>query len=252
MGAHTSDSSSIGARLRAARERLGWTREALAVHSGLSWSAIAQIESGRRTNVRPTTLAALAEALGVTIDYLVKGNLVPTPMLEHWAYFYSDDDHFKETMGSFLADGVGRSEAVLAVTTAGNIELLREHLGKDARGVEFVESTDWLTTPAAALESYGSFSDRKVRAGAPWVRVVAEPLWTTRSEPEVGLWTRFESLVNVLFSSSPVTFVCPYDERSVASEIVDDAHLTHPGIVDHTGVSKCAHYTGPGRLALDL
>ena len=156
----------------------------------MSWSAIAQVESGRRTNVRPKTLAALSGALGVTIDYLVHGNLVPTPMLEHLAYFYGDDNHFKATMGSFLAAGLERSEGVLAVTTAGNIELLREHLGKDAPRVEFVESADWLTTPAAALESYSSFSDRKLRAGAPWVRVVAEPIWSTRSEPEVRLWTR--------------------------------------------------------------
>ena len=54
-------------------ERLGWTREALAFHSGLSWSAIAQVESGRRTNLRPSTLAALSRPLGVSIDYLVDG-----------------------------------------------------------------------------------------------------------------------------------------------------------------------------------
>jgi hypothetical protein len=114
-----------------------------------------------------------------------------------------------------------------------------------------VESTDWLTTPADALESFRSFGAGKMRAGAPWVRFVAEPIWGTRSEPEVRLWTRFESLVNVLFGSSPVTFVCPYDERSVAPEIVKDAHLTHPDIVDHAGVAKSPAYSGPGRIALD-
>ena len=37
--------SRIGHSLRAARARAGFTREALAYHSGVSWSAIAQIES---------------------------------------------------------------------------------------------------------------------------------------------------------------------------------------------------------------
>ena len=189
-----SSGTGIGTRLRAARERLGWTREALAFHSEISWSAIAQVESGRRTNVRPHTLSALSGALGVTIDYLVTGALMPTPMLEHSAYFYGEDDRYKTTMGAFLAEGLEHSEAVIAVTTAGNIELLREHLGKDARSVKFVESTNWLATPDAALESFRSFSDRKLRGGAPWVRFLAEPIWQTRSEPEVRLWTRLESL----------------------------------------------------------
>ena len=165
MGAKTSDSSGIGARLRASRERLSWTREALAFHSGISWSAIAQVETGRRTNVRPRTLSALSGALGVTIDYLVNGTLAPTPMFEHSAYFYGDDGKYRATIGSFLAAGLERSEAALAVTTAGNIELLREHLAKDARSVKFVDSTSWLTTPQAALEAFGSFSDTKLRAG---------------------------------------------------------------------------------------
>lgn len=251
MGTERSGGSSIGARLRAARERLGWTREELAVHSGISWSAIAQVESGRRTNLRPNTLSALSGALGVTIDYLVKGTLAPAPMLEHSAYFYSDDDRYKETMGSFLAGGLERPEAVIAVTTAGNVELLREHLGKEARRVKFVESTDWLTTPPEAVESFRSFSDRKLRGGAAWVRFVAEPIWKERSEAEVRLWTRFESLVNLLFGSSPVTFVCPYDERSVPPEIVTEAHVTHPDIVHDAGTTQSRDYSGPGRVALD-
>ena len=251
MAGEMGNRSSIGARLRAARERHGWTREELAVRSGLSWSAIAQVESGRRPNVRPHTLSALSEALGVTIDYLVKGTLAPTSMLEHSAYFYSDDDRYRATMGAFLAAGLERTEAVLAVTTAGNIGLLREYLGKSARKVKFVESTDWLTTPAAALESFRSYSDSKLRAGAPWVRILAEPIWATRSDSEVRLWTRFEALVNVLFGSSPVTFVCPYDERATAPEIVREAHLTHPDIVDEAGISASPGYRGHGRFALD-
>jgi transcriptional regulator with XRE-family HTH domain len=228
MAPTTSEGGEIGARLRAARARLGWTREELAFHSGLSWSAIAQVESGRRTNLRPSTLSALSEALGVTIDYLVSGSPSHAPMLEHSAYLYSADDAYRETMGSFLAEGLERSEAVMAVTTSGNLELLREHLGADAERVELVDATDWFTTPPAALEGFTSFSETRLRGGAPWVRVLAEPIWSPGSESELRLWTRFESLVNVAFGSSPATFVCPYDVRSVAPEIVSSARLTHP------------------------
>src|SRR6202043_3822709 len=100
-----SDSGGIGARVRAARERLGWTREALAFHSGLSWSAVAQVESGRRTNLRPSPLAALSRPLGVSIDYLIDGSQSPPTMLDHSAFRYDADDQFATTMGAFLAEG---------------------------------------------------------------------------------------------------------------------------------------------------
>jgi transcriptional regulator with XRE-family HTH domain len=244
-------SGGIGARVRAARERLGWTREALAFHAEVSWSAIAQVETGRRTNLRPSTLAALSRALGITIDYLVGGGLSRPTMFEHSAFHYHTEAQFRTIIGPFLAEGVERSEAMLAVTTAANIELLREDLGKAARRVEFVDSSAWYSSPAAALQAYKSFSESKLNRGAPWVRVVGEPVWAGRSDAEVRLWTRYESLLNLVFSGSPLSVVCPYDERSVAPEILQHAHLTHPHMVGDGGASQSSEYTDPGRFALE-
>jgi DNA-binding XRE family transcriptional regulator len=64
------DEPSIAAVLRRTREERGWSREELAVHSGVSHAAIAQIESGRRVDVRLRSLVALADALGVSLDEL--------------------------------------------------------------------------------------------------------------------------------------------------------------------------------------
>jgi transcriptional regulator with XRE-family HTH domain len=245
------ESAGIGPRVRAARERLGWTREALAFHSGLSWSAVAQVESGRRTNVRPSTLAALARPLGVSIDYLIDGGLSRPTMLEHSVFTYDTDRQFQTTMGTFLGEGIERSDAILAVTTTPNIELLREHLGKDARSVEFVDASGWYSSPIAALEAYRAFTDAKLEHGAAWVRVIGEPIWAGRSDAEVRDWTRYESLLNLVFAGSPMTVACPYDERSVAAEIVKQAHLTHPHTVGDAGVSNSPDYTDPGRFALE-
>lgn len=245
------DSGGIGPRVRAARERLGWTREALAFHAGLSWSAVAQVESGRRTNVRPSTLAALARPLGVSVDYLIDGGLSRPTMLEHSVFPYGTDDQFRTTMGTFLREGIERSEANLAVTTGANIELLREHLGKDARRVEFVEASDWYSSPIGALNAYRSFCDAKLERGAAWVRVIGEPVWAGRSDAEVRAWTQYESLLNLVFGALPLTVMCPYDERSVAPEIMREAHLTHPHTVGDPGVSKSPGYTDPERFALE-
>jgi transcriptional regulator with XRE-family HTH domain len=242
----------IGARVRAARERLGWTRETLAFHSGVSWSAIAQVESGRRTNLRPSTLAALSRPLGVSIDYLVDGSLRRPTMLDHSAFPYSTDDQFRTTVGSFIAEGIERSEAILAVTTGPNIELLHEQLGNDARSVEFVDASAFYSTPIAALEAFRAFSAAKLEGGSAWVRVVGEPIWAGSSGAEVRLWTRYESLLNLVFADSPLSVVCPYDERSVAPEIVTQALLTHPHTVGEQGITQSPEYTDPRRLALEL
>ncbi|MCU1676331.1 MAG: sensor protein [Frankiales bacterium] len=65
------DGPSIAEALRQARMRRGWTREDLAHHSGVSYGAIAQIEAGRRTDVRLRSLVALADALDVSVDALL-------------------------------------------------------------------------------------------------------------------------------------------------------------------------------------
>lgn len=245
-----SDSGHIGPRVRAARERLGWTREALAFHSGLSWSAVAQVESGRRTNLRPSTLAALSRPLGVSIDYLVDGSQSPPTMLDHSVFHYDADDQFATTMGSFLAEGIERSEAMLAVTTLPNIELLREHLGNDARSVEFIDSSSFYSSPIATLEAYRAFTEARLKRGAAWVRVVGEPTWADRSDVEVGLWTRYESLFNLVFAASPMSVVCPYDERSVAPEILRQAHHTHPHVLGERGIPNSPDCSDPGLFAL--
>src|SRR5579863_9200188 len=126
--------SRIGGSLRSARERKGWTREALAYHSGLSWAAIAQIESGRRQQVRVSSLVALASALGVSVDYLVGGEATISPqLLGHRVLMYASADEYITSALPFLLEGLARSEGVLCVPTTWQRELLHEALGADAQ-----------------------------------------------------------------------------------------------------------------------
>jgi hypothetical protein len=172
-------------------------------------------------------------------------------MFEHSAFPYGADDQFQNHIGDFLSQGVERSEAMLAVTNRRNIKLLREYLGKDARDVEFIDSSRFLTTPGAALEGFRSFCEDKLERGAIRVRIVGQPIWAGRSRSEIRLWTRFESLLNLVFAAFPATAMCPYDERSVAPEILRQAHVTHPHIAGARGSTTSPNYIAPERFTLE-
>ena len=239
-------SSHIGTTLRAARERLGWSRETLAHHSGVSWSAIAQIESGRRKDVRSSTLAPLAKALGVSVDYLVGSATATAPrLLEHRLLTYGSEEEYLAAAVPFLAEGVERSDPLLVVTTEDQTQLVRDALSDRADRVEFADSAEWYRSPATAMHGYLTFVNEQLDAGAAWIRVVAEIAPESRSDAEVPVWTRYESFVNIAFASAPVTVVCTYDDRSWPENVIADARRTHPAVVDGAHATVNGDYRGP-------
>jgi transcriptional regulator with XRE-family HTH domain len=225
----------IGSRVKAARQRLGWSREALAFHAGISWSAISQLEAGRRRNLRPSTLAALAGALGVSVDYLVCGRALSAPMLEHGVVLHESDDAFAEAAGHFLTEGADRSEAALAVTTAAHCDLLRERLGPAAARVEFADQAAWCDTPGGAVMRLRSFIDAHSEAGKSWVRIVVEPPPVGRTAPDGPLWARYEALLNIVFHATPLTALCAYDAAALDSDVLEQVLTAHPYTLDGTG-----------------
>jgi transcriptional regulator with XRE-family HTH domain len=239
--------SQISGALRAARARRGLSREALAFHSGMSWSAIAQIESGRRTDVRLNSLVALARALGVTVDYLVGGDAGRSAtMLGHQAAFFRTDDEFLAATVPFLAEGVEQGDATLAVTTASRLKLLRGALDRSqARQVKLADSARWYASPAAAVRAYRDFVGKSLDRGMAWARVVGEPVWARRSKSETASWARYESLINVAFATTPVTFVCPYDAASVTQSVLAQARCTHPEVLADGTLSPSPVYCAP-------
>jgi transcriptional regulator with XRE-family HTH domain len=238
-------SSRIGASLRAARARVGWSREALAYHSGVSWSAIAQIESGRRKDVRLSSLSALADALNVSVDHLI-GTATTTPQLfEHRVLTYGSEDEFVAAAIPYLAEGIERSDCLLAVTTEPRTGLLRDSLDGRFEHVEFADWADWYRSPQEALSRYGAFLTQKLEGGAVWIRVLAEAAWSDDTDAEIATWTRYESLVNLAFASSPATIVCTYDERSFAEDVVADARRTHPSVAHGIDATTNPEYRSP-------
>jgi transcriptional regulator with XRE-family HTH domain len=237
--------------VRSARQRAGWSRETLAHRSGLSFGAISQIESGRRQQVQLGTLLAVADALGVSVDYLVGAATALSPrLLDHTILVYQSDDELLASALPFIAEGIERSEAVLVVSGEHQVGLLRDSLGDGARHVEF---TDWLKgygSPGATLDRYRTFIRDRYDSGAPWVRILGEPVWAGRSDVEVEEWARYEAIINLSLASAPATIVCPYDARSVPDGVLAGAGAAHPRMVEAGEAKVNAAYREPESLLL--
>jgi len=229
---NTSDNV-IAMRLLAARSRFDWSREALAYHSGLSWSAIAQIESGRRTNPRPDTLIALASALKISVGYLI-GDDRTTASLLHHAAPYGSDEAFIAAVVPFVRQGVDRRESVLVVTSDDNVALLRGELGDAAGDVSFRGAAEWYGSPLFAVAAYRSYTNDRIEAGAVWIRIVGEPVRMPTREGDAEVWGTYESMFNLIFATAPLTVMCPYDERMCNASVLDVVEQTHPFLV-HDG-----------------
>jgi transcriptional regulator with XRE-family HTH domain len=207
----------------------------------MSWAAIAQIESGRRREVRLNSLLSLANALGVSVDYLVGGEATVSPkLLNHRALLYASDEEYLASATPFLADGVERAECVVAVVASRAGGLLREALGDDARQVEFWDSAEWYGSPKRALHDYRSLVAARFGAGAHWVRVLGEPVWAGRSESEIIEWTRYESLINLSLAAAPASILCPYDSRHVPAAVLTRARQAHPELLAD-GAATASH-----------
>ena len=70
----------IGKRIAARRKQLGLTQEALAEKGDMTTQFVSYAESGKRA-MRPENLKKISEALGVSADYLLTGDVIDKDLL---------------------------------------------------------------------------------------------------------------------------------------------------------------------------
>ncbi|MEU6271930.1 anti-sigma factor RsbA family regulatory protein [Streptomyces populi] len=166
--------------------------------------------------------------------------------LTHQALIYRSDEEFLAATVPFCRDGLDQEDAVLAVTTHTNIDLLRQALGDAARQVEFIDADEWYKAPGRTLGAYYRYVDQHTADGRHRrVRVIGEPVWHGRDPLEQTEWTRYEAAINVAFVDCPAWIVCPYDTRALPEDVVDDARRTHPELVTGPEAHTSVQYDPP-------
>ena len=166
--------------------------------------------------------------------------------LEHDAFLYGSDEQLVTAMVPFLQEGLTRGDAAAAVTTPGNLALLRDRLGADAH-VGYVEAADWYVRPAAAIAQFDAAIRELIDGGAPHLRVVGElPFGSTLGEH--ASWNRYEAIVNEAFKRAPLWVVCLYDTRALPEQLIEAARRTHPTLFEARRRRQSADYVEPAVL----
>src|SRR5476649_404332 len=71
----------VGERIKKRRAELGWTQDQLAQKAGISKSFLSDLENGKRS-VGAENLLDISRALGVSIDFLMTGEVSEKPPTE--------------------------------------------------------------------------------------------------------------------------------------------------------------------------
>lgn len=149
----------------------------------------------------------------------------------HEALLYAGEDEFADATLAFLRGGLEADEPMLVVVSAAKIAMLRAELGDDAGRVQFGDMDEIGTNPARIIPAWREFVDAQPAGRA--FRGIGEPIWAGRSPAELAECQRHEALLNLAFAdSAPWRLLCPYDTTSLPADVLEEAHRSHPVIVD--------------------
>ena len=70
----------VGNRIMSRRKKMGLTQESLAEKSDVTTQFVSYAESGKRA-MRPENLVKISTALGVSVDYLLTGDIIDKDIL---------------------------------------------------------------------------------------------------------------------------------------------------------------------------
>jgi transcriptional regulator with XRE-family HTH domain len=126
-GGQMDQDQGVGREIKRLREAKAWSQTRLAAEAGMSVSGISMIENGHR-NLSTTTLARLAEALGVGVRDLFPLDQAPLPNFDHergfnaWVVMLQHYESMRDRISNFSE--LGRQERRRVLDAA--LELFQE------------------------------------------------------------------------------------------------------------------------------
>lgn len=145
-------------------------------------------------------------------------------------------------MTPFITDGVEAGEPVMVAVIPEHRDWLQTALNGQAEKVKFVDMSKLGHNPARIIPAWQEFLDE--HEGRP-VRGIGEPIWPGRRPAELHECQLHEALLNVAVDPEiPFWLVCPYDAEALDADVVEEAHRSHPVIVEADSYSGSVSYGG--------
>jgi anti-sigma regulatory factor (Ser/Thr protein kinase) len=162
----------------------------------------------------------------------------------HEAFLYAGEHEFLEGTLTFIREGLAEGEPILAAVSRAKIARLRAELGRDARGVSFVDMGEVGSNPARIIPAWHEFVGRRPDPDKP-IRGIGEPIWAGRSAAELVECQRHEDLLNLAFADTAAfRLLCPYDTEALDGDVIDEARCSHPIVVEDSLERESAGYRG--------
>ena len=145
----------------------------------------------------------------------------------HEALLYSGMAEFLTGTTSFIRRAVNAGDPILVLVNSSKIGMLRNELGAGARKVSFADMGEVGSNPGRIIAAWRDFV--QAHAGASQLYGIGEPVDPGRSPAELAECQLHEALLNIAFDvSTPFWLLCPYDHEALATDVIDEAHRTHP------------------------
>jgi anti-sigma regulatory factor (Ser/Thr protein kinase) len=162
---------------------------------------------------------------------------------------YGADREFLDGTLEFLIEGLEADEPMLVVLAAEKIHALERELAADAKRVRFADMAEVGANPARIIPAWRDFADECVARGVPF-RGIGEPIWPGRSADELIECQRHEALLNLAFADTPAfRLLCPYDTSNLDDDVLEEAHRSHPCIVEGSCERDSGHWSGLEQVA---
>jgi hypothetical protein len=162
----------------------------------------------------------------------------------HEAFLWRDASDFTASLVAFIRDGLEAGEPIMVAVTPQHVEWLRDALDGQSDQVEFFDIWELGRNPAQLIPAWQQFLDTRSERIHP-VRGIGEPIWPGRRPEELLESQLHEALLNISVDPEiPFWLICPYDAETLSAAVVEEAHRSHPVIVDAVSYQGSARYAG--------
>lgn len=165
---------------------------------------------------------------------------------EHEAFFYRTLDEYVAGAARFIGRGLDAGEPVMVMIAADKWAAIRRELDRPDL-VAFEDMRIAGLNPSRIIAAWNDFV-----AAHPGTRLrgIGEPIWPERTDPELVEAHRHEALLNAAFAAAPMSLLCPYDVTHLGNDVITQAAINHPYLLEAGDRRPSSTYHRPDPVAL--